>query len=262
MRPIRVLLTVSAAALVAAACGDDSPPAAAGSSAPAAPTSAAASSGSASSGSASGSGTAGLPAADILARTRTAFKAAKSVHVTGGGTSGQDTFKVDMRYSAAGNAIGTVTNGGETIELRRVGQVVYLKASTAFWTATAGAKAATAFGGKYVKAPVTDQRVAAVVSLTDKGAFIDAALSTTGGVEKGATKTVNGTQAIPLTIKDSAGGSTLFVAATGEPLPLEVLPQAGGTDTGKVDFLDYGVAVNPAAPPAAQTVDVSVVPGR
>jgi hypothetical protein len=252
VRPIRVLLAVSAA-LVAAACSDSSTPAAApsGSSAPATATSAA-----------SGADTATLSAAEILTRSKTAFKAAKSVHVTGGGTSGQDTFKVDMRYSAAGSAIGTVTNGGETIELRRVGQVIFIKASKAFWTATAGAKAGTLFGEKYVKAPVTDQRVSAVVSLTDKGAFIDAALSTTGGVEKGAVKTVNGTQAIPLTIKDSAGGSTLFVAATGEPLPLEVLPQAGGKDTGQVDFIDYGAAVNAAAPPAAQTVDVTAAPGN
>jgi hypothetical protein len=253
VRPIRVLLAVSAAVLAAAACGDSSTPAAApgGSSAPATATSAAA-----------GGDTASQTAAEILARSKTAFKAAKTVHVTGGGTSGQDTFKVDMRYSAAGDAIGTVTNGGETIELRRVGQVVYLKASKAFWTATAGAKAGTVFGEKFVKAPVTDQRVSAVVSLTDKGAFIDAALSTTGGVDKGAVKSINGTPAIPLTIKDSAGGSTLFVAATGEPLPLEVLPQAGGTDTGKVDFVDYGAAVTAAAPPAAQTVDVTAVPSK
>jgi hypothetical protein len=247
VRPIRVLLAVSAAALVATACGDDSTPGAA------APTSAAA---------ASGTGTAALPAADILARTKTAFTAAKSVHVTGGGKSGSDTFKVDMRYATAGDATGSVTNGGETIELRRIGPTVFLKASKAFWTGTAGAEAGTVFGGKFVKAPVSDRRVTAVVSLTDKGAFIDAALSTTGGVEKGAVTTVNGTQAIPLTIKDSAGGSTLFVAATGEPLPLEVLPQAGGTDTGKVDFLDYGAAVDATPPPAAQTVDVTAVPGR
>ena len=51
------------------------------------------------------------------------------MHVTGGGTSGQDAFKVDMRYTDDGKAIGTVDNGGETVELRRVGQTVYIKAS-------------------------------------------------------------------------------------------------------------------------------------
>lgn len=257
MRPIRVLLAVSAAAAVAAACSDNH------STTAAAPSSAAAGSSAPASASATpaGADTASLTATEILARTKTAFKAVKSVHVTGGGKSGQDTFAVDMRYTSANTAIGTLTNGGQTIELRRVGSVVYLKASKAFWAATAGAKAATAFGGKFVKAPVTDQRVAAVVSLTDKGAFIDAALTSTSGVTKGATKTVNGTPAIPLTIKASSGGSTLYVAATGEPLPVEVLPQAGGTDTGKVDFLDYGAAVTAPVPPAAQRVDVTTIPG-
>ncbi len=257
MRPIRVLLAVSATALVAAACSDSSTTPAV---APSGSTSASASA-AAGSGSAAGTGIVALPAAEILTRTKAAFKAAKSVHVTGGGSSGQNSFKVDMRYGADGRAIGTVTNGGETIELRRVGQVVYLKASKAFWTATAGARAGTVFGGKYVKAPVTDQRVAAVVSLTDKGAFIDAALSTTRGVDKGATRTVNGTPAIGLTIKDSAGGSILYVSTAGEPLPLEVVPQAGGNDTGKVDFLDYGATVAATVPPAGQTVDVAAVPG-
>ncbi|HEV7655449.1 MAG TPA: hypothetical protein VGP36_12055 [Mycobacteriales bacterium] len=255
MRPIRVLLAVSAVALVAAACGDDSTPAASGgSSAPAA-------SASASAGSSSGDVSA-LPAAEIVSRAKDAFKKATSVHVTGGGTSGQQTFKVDMRYTADGKAIGTVDNGGQTVEIRRLGQTIYVKASPAFWSAAGGAKAGTLFGNKYVKAPVNDQRVAPIVSLTDKGSFIDSALATTGTVTKGATKTINGTPAVALTIKDSSGGSTLYVASTGEPLPVEALPEVGGTDTGKIDFVEYGATVDVALPPAAQTVDVSALPAN
>jgi hypothetical protein len=262
VRPFRVLLAVSAAALVAAACSDDSSPDAASTPSSSAPSSAASTSGS-SSGEVAGSGAiAALPATEIVTRAKAAFKAATSVHVTGGGTSGQDAFKVDMRYTADGKASGTVDNGGETVELRRVGQIVYIKASKAFWSSAGGTKAATLFGDKYVKAPVSDQRVASIVSLTDKGSFIDSALATTGTITKGATKTVNGSPAIALSIKDSTGGSTLYVATSGQPLPLEALPQAGGTDTGKVDFLDYGAQVDVQVPPAAQTVDVNALPAN
>jgi hypothetical protein len=256
VRPFRVLLAVSAAALVAAACSDDSSPDAAGTPSSSAPSPAASSSGS------SSGAIAALPATEIVTRAKAAFKAATSVHVTGGGTSGQDAFKVDMRYTADGKASGTVDNGGQTVELRRVGQVVYIKASKAFWSSAGGTKAATLFGDKYVKAPVSDQRVASIVSLTDKGSFIDSALATTGAITKGATKTVNGSPAIALSIKDSTGGSTLYVATSGQPLPLEALPQSGGTDTGKVDFLDYGAPVDVQVPPAAQTVDVNALPAN
>jgi hypothetical protein len=256
VRPIRVLVAVSAAtALLAAACSTDSSstaaPGGSGGASPTAPATA----------SASGGGIAALPAADILSRSRTAFTKATSVRVTGGGTSGQDAFTVDMRYGAGGKAIGTIQNGGQTIELRRTGQLVYIKADKDFWTSVAGAQAGALFGEKYVRAPLTDKRVEGVVSLTDKGSFVDSALSTKGPITKGAPTTVNGTPAIGLTIKVSSGGSTLYVATTGEPVPLEAKPEAGGTDTGKVDFVDYGAAVDVPTPPAAQTVDVSMLPG-
>jgi hypothetical protein len=257
VRPFRVLLAVSAAALLAAACGDGSPaPPAAGSAGAtsAAPSSAAATP------SAAGNQVAALSATEIVTKARDAFKKASSVHVTGGGTSGQNRFKVDMRYTADGKAVGTVDNGGETVELRRIGSVLYVKASAAFWSAAGGGKAGTLFGGKFVKAPISDQRVAPIASLTDKGSFIDSALATTGTVTKGATSTVNGTPAVALTIKDSSGGSTLYVATTGEPVPLEAKPETGGTDTGKIDFVEYGAPVDVATPAAAQTVDVNALP--
>jgi hypothetical protein len=248
-----VLVAASVVALAAAACGDDATTAGAPSSAPAA--------GSTAAGSASPTGgIAGLPATEILDRAKAAFKQASSVHVKGSGSAGSTSFAVDMRYGADGKAIGTVDNSGERIEIRRVDQTLYVKASPAFWSAAAGAKAAALFGGKFVKAPLSDKRVASVVSLTEKDGFIDVALSTSGGVVKGAAKTVSGTPAIGLTIKDPAGGSTLYVASSGQPVPVEAVPEAGGNDTGKIDFLDYGAPVDVAVPAAAQTVDVSALP--
>jgi hypothetical protein len=101
-----------------------------------------------------------------------------------------------------------------------------------------------------------------VVSLTDKSSFIDSALATSAGVTKGAAKTVNGTPVIGLTIKDSSGGSTLYVATTGQPVPIEAAPEAGGADSGTIDFLDYGAPVDVQAPAADQTVDVSALPAN
>lgn len=246
MRPTRVLLAVSAAALLAAACGDDI----SGSGAPSAVGSTSASA------SAAGGELASLDPTEILARAKTAFTKAESVRLTGGGASGGESFTVDMRYSPD-KAIGTVSSSGQKIELRRIDKTIYLKADKAFWTQTAGAAAAELLGGKYLKAPLTDQRVAQLASFTDKDAFVEEVLDDTGTITKGEPKDVRGTPAIALVSKDTDGGGTLYVATTGEPLPLQLLPVAASSDTGTLDFLDYGKAVTVEVPPAAQTIDVT-----
>lgn len=248
MRPTRVLLAVSAAALLAAACGDDT----SGSGAPAAAGSASTSA----SPSAAGGDVASLEPTEILTRAKAAFKKTESVRLTGGGSTGGETFTIDMTYGAD-KAIGSVSNGGQKIELRRVGKIVYLKADKAFWTQTAGAAAAELLSGKYLKAPLTDQRVAQLASFTDKDSFVDQVLDPDGTVTKGGTKDVRGTPAIGLVNKDTTGGGTLYVATSGEPLPLQLTPEGSGSDTGSLDFLDYGKSVTVAVPPADQTIDVT-----
>lgn len=252
MRPIRVLLAVSAAALVAAACGDDSTT---GTGAPAQASGSAAPSAAASS--AAGGEIAALDAPEILTRAKAAFTKAESVRLTGGGATGGEKFTIDMAYGSGGKAIGSVSNGGQKIELRRSGQTVYLKADKAFWTQTAGAAAAELLGGKYLKAPLTDPKVAQLATFTDKNAFISEVLDPEGTVTKGDIKDVRGTPAIGLVDKSETSGGTLYIATTGEPLPLQLAPAAGGGDSGLLEFLDYGKAVEVPVPPAAETIDVT-----
>lgn len=248
MRPTRLLLAVSAAALVATACGDDS------TSAAAAPSQAAGSAASVSPSTAAG-GVADLAATEIFARTKAAFKAADTVRLKGSGASGTTKFAIDMRYSTAGNAVGTVSNAGQTIELRRIGQTVYVKADKAFWTKSAGAAVAELLGGKYLKAPLSDSRVAQLGAFTDKNSFADEVLSPSENVTKGDTKSIGGIPAIGLVDKSSSGSATLYVSTSGEPVPLQLAPTSGAGNEGSFDFLDYGKPVDVAVPPAAQTID-------
>ena len=252
MRPTRVLLAVSAAALLAAACGDDST---SGSGAPADSRAAAPSSSAAPS--AAADGISALSATEILNRSQAAFKQADSVRLTGSGSSGSSKFGIDMRYSSDGKAIGTVTNSGQKIELRRIGQTVYLKADQAFWTSTAGAEAAKILTGKYLKAPLSDARVKQLAGFTDKNSFADQVLTPSSSVTKGGTKTVHGVPAIGLVDKSGTGSATLYIATTGQPVPLQLAPSAGSAGEGSFDFLDYGKPVDVPVPPAAETIDVT-----
>lgn len=248
MRPIRVLFAVSAAALVAAGCGDSSDtPAASGSGS--ATASASASAG-------GGDNIADLPATEILTKAEAALKAAPSVHLKGSGSSEGQTFEIDMRYGEGQKAIGSITSAGQKIELIRSGQTVYMKADAKFWQSTAGAEAAKLLGGKYLKAPLTDQRVAALAEFTDKDQFTSQVLKPDGTVTKGEKKTVNGTEAIGLKSSGSSGGGTLYIS-TKDSLPLQIVPEASGKDVGQLDFLDYGETVDVQEPPAAQVIDVA-----
>ena len=250
MRPFRVLMAVSAAALVATACGDDST----------APAAAPSRAGASSSPSASAGGElAALPPEQILARAKTAIRSADSVRLTGGGSSGSDTFEVDMRYGAGGKAYGTVGSSGQTIELRRVGQTVYLKADAAFWQATGGAQAAKLLGGKFLKAPLTDARVKQLADFTDKDTFVGEVLDPDGDLTKGEVKQIDGKSAIGVVNKTTATneGGTLYVATEGEPYPLQLVPDAGSKDDGELTFSEYGEPVEVEIPSAAETVDVT-----
>lgn len=250
MRPIRVLFAVSAAALVAAACGESSDtPAASGSG-----------SASASASAPSGGGLADRPATEILSKAQAALKSASSVHLKGSGSSEGQTFEIDMRYGEGQKAFGTITSSGQTIELRRDGQTVYMKADAKFWQSSAGAEAAKLLAGKYLKAPLTDQRVAALATFTDKDTFTSQVLKPDGSVTKGDTKTIRGTEAVGLRSGGTSGG-TLYIATQGEPLPLQILPDTAGGEAGQLDFLDYGEPVTVETPPAAQTIDVSKLGG-
>jgi hypothetical protein len=256
LRPTRVLLVVSAAAVLAAACGgssdDTRASSASGSATPSVTASGAASS-------AGGGELASLPATEILTRAQAALKAASSVHLKGSGSSQGESFTIDMRYGEGQKALGSITSGGQTIELRRDGQTIYVKADEAFWTSTSGPQVAKRLAGKYLKAPLTNQRVAPLATFTDKDAFTNSILKPDGSVTKGGTKEIRGTRAVGLRSGGTSGGGTLYIAAEGDAVPLQVVPDKAGEDAGQLDFLDYGDAVDVQAPPAAQTVDASTL---
>jgi hypothetical protein len=245
-------MALSATALVVAACGDDS------TSGSGTPAGAAGSPSASASASPSGSSLTALSGTQILAKAKTAFQQAETVRLKGGGSTEGENFQIDMSYGQD-KALGTVSSSGQRIELRRIGKTVYLKADKAFWTRSAGAAAAELLGDKYLKAPVTDQRVASLATFTDKDQFAGEVLDPDSNeLTKGPEKEIRGTPAIAL-IDKSADGGTLYVATSGEPVPLQITPEGAktGDTSGSLDFLDYGKSFDVAVPPAAQTIDVT-----
>ncbi len=248
MRAVRLLAAVPAALLLLAGCGDDTT---GGTGNPAA-------SGASASASSGGDNVSAMAADEILKKATAALKAAGSVRIKGEETSGQG-FSIDLRYSDD-NAAGTLGVNGQTIELRKLGQTVYLKGSREFWVGNGGEGAAQLLTGKWLKTPLTDKRFSGLSELTDLDEAADGILGPDGTITKGEQKPINGVPCIGL-VSSGKDGGTLWVATTGEPYPVRIEPGAESGSKGAVDFSQYGEKVTVDAPPADEVVDVSKLPG-
>jgi len=244
------LVVVPAAVLLVGACGNDT-------------TAGNGSLGPSSSVTASGStapGAAGLSADEILKQSTAALQAAKSVRIKGEGGSGTQRFAIDLRYSGDAST-GTLGINGQTIELRKLAQTVYLKGSREFWVGNGGETAAQLLAGKWLKTPLADRRFAGLSELTDLKKAATGILDPDGTITKGAQKTVNGVPCVGL-VSSGKDGGTLWVATTGQPYPVRIEPSTQSAESGALDFSEYGESVTVGPPPAEQVVDVSKLPGN
>jgi hypothetical protein len=245
VHPFRIALAVSAAALLGAACGggDGSTPAGA----------AATSTVAAGTPAATPSGTADLPATEILARAKAALKSATSVRISGYAGAGSERTDLDLRYAGT-SALGTLTIGGQRLDLRRIGQTVYIKGSPEFLKAQVPDVPAQ-LQGKWLKASLTEPRLADLTEPLDLGKTADVFLKPDGAVTKGERKSIAGTDAISLR---SAGSGALWIAAAGKPYPL-LLSSTEPKDPGRISFTDYDAGVSVTPPPAELTLDIDTL---
>jgi hypothetical protein len=205
-----------------------------------------------SSASASANGIASMTAAQTLDKATAAAKAQKSVHISGKGTNNGQSFAIDMKLANGGAGTGTITIDRDTLTVLNTGSTVYIKGDKGYWTKYASAAAAAAIGDRWVKAPSSDASYAGLASLADYSQSLDGYLSPTGKPSKGQEKTVAGQPALGLV--DSDGG-TLWIATTGDPLPL--LIEGSGSNGGGMTFSDWNSPVSVTEPAAADTVDLA-----
>ncbi|NUS14431.1 MAG: hypothetical protein HOY69_24040 [Streptomyces sp.] len=192
-----------------------------------------------------------LPAETIEQKAGDAAAAAPAVRLTGTVTSGGQTYRLDMRLRADGG-VGEVTAKGDTFQLLRVGDDLYLKAGADFY-GTGDDKdsqdAAAKLNGKYVKVPPGDPAYKQFSGFTDKKVLLSDLFVLDGTLDVGDHRTVAGTRTIELT--GSKGGS-LDVSLKGTPYPLRY-QRAGGAGT--LTLTDWGEDFALAAPDKSQVVD-------
>jgi predicted lipid-binding transport protein (Tim44 family) len=143
-----------------------------------------------------------------------------------------------------------MAENGLSFKIVAVGQSVYIQGTPAFWRHFGGSAAAGLLAGKWLKAPATGQ-FAAISSLTNIQQLFSKLLLTHGKLAKGGASTVNGEHVVAVT--DTSKGGTLYVAATGQPYPVEVAKSGAGG--GRITFDRFNQPVSLAAP--KNVIDIS-----
>jgi hypothetical protein len=193
------------------------------------------------------------PAPQVVADARKAALAASSVHVTGAGTDNGKPLKLDLTIGHK-SAKGHLQESGASFDVIRVNDTVYVRGDDAFLEKFGGGAAVALFHNRWLKGSIADAQLGALAPLTDLKQFFEGVLGQHGVIaNKGATthKSVKVVE-----IRDTTQGGSLFVAATGDPYPVAL---AGGGQQGDIEFADWNVDTEIAAPKGA--VDLSQLPG-
>jgi hypothetical protein len=228
-RGVRLSAVVAAIAIAAVACG----------------------------GGAKDNGISKLSAADALKKVQAALKNVQTVHVSGHiDAQGQD-ITLDLR-DKPGAGTGTIKVGGGEIDVVRSNDTIYVKGDQSALTAFgASSTQASVVAGKWLRQSISAQGAfSSFADLLDSTALFSNVTSPQGEVKSGTTTTVNGQKVFTLIDSSSDGNGTLYVAQTGDPLPVRV--DQPGSSGGSIDF-EYGVTVNVQPPSGA--VDLSQLLG-
>ncbi len=190
----------------------------------------------------------------ILASVSKALSQITSVHVFGSELSGGRTLGLDLRLAAGQGGTGTITIGRAQVQLVVVGGHVYMKGNAAFWNMLPHASTiGSLFAGRWLKAPESGN-FGSFAGLVDTTKLFATTLSNHGPLSNQGLTTINGRRVIAL--RDAAKGSTLYVSATGAPLPVQIVKPQGRQ---QVTFDDYNQAVSLSAPP--KPLDIAKLAG-
>ncbi|WP_392672400.1 hypothetical protein [Streptomyces sp. LN785] len=199
-----------------------------------------------------------LSATQIEKKTQAAADSADAVRLAGTLVSKGGAYKLNMRLKEDGGT-GSVTSKDSTFELLRIGDAVYLKADSGFWShqdkdernSATGAAAGDKLQDKYVKVPQGDPTYKQLRGFTDMKTLLDGMLTLHGKVNKGDRGKVGSVRTVQILGGKGEGGA-LDVSLKGTPYPLRFARGGGG---GIITLTDWGLDFTLKAPAKGDTVD-------
>jgi hypothetical protein len=195
----------------------------------------------------SGSKSNGIPdmtATQILTQMKKDVANAKSVHITGTGTTSGTPLSLDLQLERGTGGSGHIEIGGYRFDLVRIDGRLYFKADEAALNHFAGSVVAKLLAGRWFVVPAGSGGFGSFTPFTDLQKLMKQILTASGRVEKGDETKVDGQPAQALT--DTKNGGTLYVATTGPAYPLQLKPGKG--KSGTISFTDWDQPVTLTAP--------------
>jgi hypothetical protein len=202
-------------------------------------------------GGSSGNGVASKSPSEILAASKAAADSATSVHVVSKASQGPLSLTSNLDLASNGGR-GQVSGLGLAYEVIRVGNTLYVKGNSAFYTRLSATTGLHLPQGVWLKAPASGGKLAQLASFTEMSGELGRLLSSTAPITKGTTTTVNGQKAIELKMTAKLFSGSLFIATTGKPYPIELLKH--GRESGQTTFSGWNAPVSLTAPPNAIAV--------
>ncbi|WP_243741130.1 hypothetical protein [Streptomyces sp. 8K308] len=201
-------------------------------------------------------GLASLTPAEIEERAEAAAGEATAVRLSGTVITEGESFRLDVRLGVDGGFGEVSAEGGETFELLRVEQDLYMKADAAFWESEGipeelESDPAETLEGMYVRVAEDDPAYEQLTAFTDMNVLFDNLLTLDGEREVGERGEVDGTQTISV-LADGGAGGTLDVALIGTPYPLRL--QRPG-EAGELLMSDWDEDFDLHAPEEDQILD-------
>ena len=201
-------------------------------------------------------GEAAKPANRVFADAKAAAVSATSVHVAGNVTSNGTPITLDLSMAGERGAKGSMSTNGLDFDLVRIGDVVFIRGSDAFYEHFAGAGVAQLLHGKWIKSSIVSGRFRSLGPLTNIRLLFGEVAAHHGKLVNEGKATYKGEDVVA--IRDTSDNSKLYVAATGKPYPVAIV---GGkkSQSGTITFGDWNASVS--LPPPKDAIDISVVGG-
>lgn len=198
---------------------------------------------------AAGGGEFAKPIPAILTDVKAAADHASSVRIVGSGTSGGSALRLDLTLVAGKGGEGTISESGLSFQIVAFGGTYYFKAATPFWRHFGSLALATLLAGHWISTPATNASFASFAQLTDLKTFVDSLIGSHGALVKGAQGSFAGQSTFSL-IDTSKSGGTLYIAASGAPLPLGLTPSKSA-GSGEIRFEGWNTHVTLVRPAKA-----------
>jgi hypothetical protein len=172
-----------------------------------------------------------------------------STTINGSETKNGSTVTVAATIFSNGDINGAIEENGNTAQLMKVGGNYYLNGGAGYFTSTGSpARLAGLLANKWIETPDSQSNIGDLFSFS---ALVGGLAGVgNGAVSKGRTSTIDGQTAVAIF---SPTQGTIWIAATGTPLPIEVVsPDSSGLNS--IAFSNWNEGTPPTAPIGSRSI--------